>query len=52
MQRGSAIIRPVNVSIRVGPPIETAGFTFADRDRVIAEVRQRIEEMLRLGPAF
>ena len=25
MQRGSAIIRPVTVSLRVGEPIETAG---------------------------
>jgi 1-acyl-sn-glycerol-3-phosphate acyltransferase len=52
MERGSWIIHPVNVTVRVGTPIETAGFTFADRDRVIAEVRQRIEEMLRLGPAY
>ena len=27
MQRGSAIIRPVTVSIRVGEPIETAGMS-------------------------
>ena len=52
MERGSWIIHPVNVTVRIGTAIETAGFTFADRDRVIAEVRQRIEEMLRLGPAY
>ena len=49
MRAGSWIVRPVHVTVRIGEPIETAGFTFADRDRVIAEVRQRIEELLRLG---
>jgi 1-acyl-sn-glycerol-3-phosphate acyltransferase len=52
MQRGSWIVHPVRVTVRIGEPIETAGLAFTDRDRVIAEVRQRIEEMLRLGPAF
>ena len=52
MRRGSWIIHPVHVTVRIGTPIETAGLAFTDRDRVIAEVRQRIEEMLRQGPAF
>ena len=52
MKRGSWVVHPVRVTVRVGTPIETTGLTFTDRDRVIAEVRQRIEEMLRLGPAF
>ena len=46
MRKGSAIIRPVTVSIRIGEPVETAGRTVEDRDDVIAEVRRRIEAML------
>jgi 1-acyl-sn-glycerol-3-phosphate acyltransferase len=50
MRRGSKIIRPVNISIRVGTPIETAGMEMADRDALIAQVRGRIEELLAEGP--
>jgi 1-acyl-sn-glycerol-3-phosphate acyltransferase len=52
MERGSWIVHPVRVTVRIGAPIETAGMSFEDRDRLIADVRQRIEEMLRLGSAF
>jgi len=52
MQKGSAFIRPVVVSVRVGEPIETAGLTLDDRDRLIAETRQRIEALLALGPVM
>ena len=34
MRKGSAIVRPVHVSVRVGEPIETAGLTLDDRDRL------------------
>ena len=37
MRRGSWIIRPVTVSIRVGEPIETAGLQLDDRDALIAQ---------------
>ena len=50
MQRGSRIIRPVTVSIRVGQPIETAGMQMTDRDALIAMVRARIEALLAKGP--
>ncbi len=46
MQKGSAIIRPVTVRIRVGPPIETAGIDLASRDQVIAATRERIRTLL------
>ena len=36
MQRGSKLIRPVKVSIRVGEPIETAGHSLDERDELIA----------------
>jgi len=50
MQKGSAIIRPVTVSIRIGEPIETAGLALPDRDALIATTRQRIEALLAAGP--
>jgi 1-acyl-sn-glycerol-3-phosphate acyltransferase len=50
MQRGSAVIRPVRISIRVGRPIETAGFGANDRDRLIAQVRESIAALLAEGP--
>ena len=47
MRRGSAIVRPVNVRVRIGEPVETAGMTLDDRDALIAVVRQRIEGLLK-----
>ncbi len=47
MQKGSWIVRPVNVSVRIGEPVETADLTDDDRDRLIAIVREQIEAMLR-----
>jgi 1-acyl-sn-glycerol-3-phosphate acyltransferase len=50
MRRGSTIIRPVTVSIRVGKPIETAHLTLDDRDALIARVREAIAGLLAEGP--
>jgi 1-acyl-sn-glycerol-3-phosphate acyltransferase len=52
MTKGSAVIRPVRVTVRIGKPIETAGLTTDDRDELIARVRHAIEELLREGPVF
>ena len=52
MQRGSSIIRPVTISIRVGPPIETAGVDLNDRDELIGRVRERIAALLAEGPVL
>jgi 1-acyl-sn-glycerol-3-phosphate acyltransferase len=46
MRKGSPIIYPVDVRVRFGEPVETAGVPVDDRDRLIAEVRRRVEEML------
>ena len=46
MARGSFLIRPIVLRVRVGEPVETAGSTLEDRDRIIAEVRRRIQKML------
>jgi 1-acyl-sn-glycerol-3-phosphate acyltransferase len=50
MRRGSRVIRPVTVSIRVGTPIETAGLTLDDRDALILRVRDAIASLLAEGP--
>jgi 1-acyl-sn-glycerol-3-phosphate acyltransferase len=50
MRRGSAVIQPVTVSIRVGEPIETAGLEVRDRDALIQQVRERIAALLAEGP--
>ena len=49
MRKGSAIIRPVMVSIRIGAPIETAGLGLSDRDELIARTRATIEGLLAEG---
>jgi 1-acyl-sn-glycerol-3-phosphate acyltransferase len=50
MQRGSSIIKPVTISIRVGPPVETAGVSLDARDELIGLVRERITALLAQGP--
>jgi 1-acyl-sn-glycerol-3-phosphate acyltransferase len=50
MRKGSAIVRPAMVSVRIGEPVETRGLSLDDRDRLIATVRERIEALVRLGP--
>jgi 1-acyl-sn-glycerol-3-phosphate acyltransferase len=47
MRRGSAVVHPVMVDVKIGDPIETAGMTIDDRDTLIATVRDRIQAMLR-----
>jgi 1-acyl-sn-glycerol-3-phosphate acyltransferase len=48
MRRGSWLIYPVVVDIKVGLPVETAGMTSEHRDRLIGRVRAEIEGLLRL----
>lgn len=52
MRKGSAIIRPVAVSVRIGRPVETRGLTIDDRDHLVSEVRARIETLLAEGPVL
>ena len=51
MHKGSALVRPVNVTVRIGEPIETAGMSADDRDELIELVRGKIRDLIRLGPA-
>jgi 1-acyl-sn-glycerol-3-phosphate acyltransferase len=46
MNKGSRLIRPVTVDVRVGEPIDTTGMTLDDRDRLIALARGQIEGMM------
>ena len=45
MRKGSWIVRPVMVDVRIGEPVETAGLTLDNRDELIDTVRARIEDM-------
>ena len=45
MRKGSWIVRPVMVDVRIGEPVATAGLTLDDRDALIDTVRARIEDM-------
>ncbi|HUQ71673.1 MAG TPA: lysophospholipid acyltransferase family protein [Planctomycetaceae bacterium] len=46
MHRGSPILRPATVNIRVGKPIETSDLTLDDRDLLIERVRTGITALL------
>ncbi len=46
MRKGSPLIYPVTVRLRIGPPVETAGMTLDDRDTLVLSVRERIKGML------
>jgi 1-acyl-sn-glycerol-3-phosphate acyltransferase len=50
MRKGSRILRPVTVSVRIGEPVETRGMTLADRDKLADLVRSRVEQLLTMGP--
>jgi 1-acyl-sn-glycerol-3-phosphate acyltransferase len=51
MQKGSAFVRPVQVTVRIGEPIATEGMSNDERDVLINLVRSRIQELIRQGPA-
>jgi 1-acyl-sn-glycerol-3-phosphate acyltransferase len=46
MQKGSWLVRPVMVDVRIGEPVETTGYSVDDRDQLIEIVRTRIEDLL------
>jgi 1-acyl-sn-glycerol-3-phosphate acyltransferase len=52
MRKGSAFVRPVKVSVRIGKPIPTAGLSLADRDALIAQVRREVQRLLDEGPVW
>jgi 1-acyl-sn-glycerol-3-phosphate acyltransferase len=50
MQKGSPIVRPVDVTVLVGEPIPTVGLTLADRDALIVRVRAAVAGLLEQIP--
>jgi 1-acyl-sn-glycerol-3-phosphate acyltransferase len=52
MRKGSALVRPVNVSVRIGKPVPTTGLTLDDRDTLVARVRGEVQRLLDLGPLW
>ena len=46
MRKGSPLIFPVRVRVHIGEPIDTAGLTLDDRDRLTTLVRSRIAALL------
>jgi 1-acyl-sn-glycerol-3-phosphate acyltransferase len=46
MPRGAALIRPGTVDIEIGEPIPTTGLGPEDRQRLLEEVRARVESLL------
>jgi 1-acyl-sn-glycerol-3-phosphate acyltransferase len=52
MRKGSAFVRPVKVSVRIGKPVPTTGLTVNDRDALIAQVRGEVQKLLDEGPIW
>jgi 1-acyl-sn-glycerol-3-phosphate acyltransferase len=50
MKKGSPIVRPATVSVRIGAPVETRGMDLSDRERLADLVRARVADLLALGP--
>jgi len=50
MVRGSFIIRPVTLTIRVGRPVETRDVDVESRDQLIERVRHEIATLVAMGP--
>jgi hypothetical protein len=46
MRKGSPLIYPVTVHVRIGEPVETAGLTLADRDKLITSVRESVARLI------
>lgn len=52
MRKGSAIVRPVRVSVRIGRAVATTGLTIDQRDEVVAAVRAEVQKLLDEGPLW
>jgi 1-acyl-sn-glycerol-3-phosphate acyltransferase len=46
LRKGSLIIYPVTVRVRIGEPVETAGMTLDDRETLVSTVRDRVAVLL------
>ena len=52
MKKGSPIVRPVQVSVRIGRPIPTSGLGLQQRDELIDLVRAEVQNLLQEGPVW
>jgi 1-acyl-sn-glycerol-3-phosphate acyltransferase len=52
MRKGSALVHPVRVTVRLGEPIPTTGLTIDDRDAVIERARTAVAALLAQGSAW
>jgi 1-acyl-sn-glycerol-3-phosphate acyltransferase len=52
MRKGSAVVRPVKVTVRIGQPISTEGLTIDDRDTLIERARSAVQGLLDQGSAW
>jgi 1-acyl-sn-glycerol-3-phosphate acyltransferase len=52
MRKGSPIVRPVHVTVRIGPPIPTAGLGLEHRDELISRVRAEVQNLLQEGSVW
>tara|TARA_Y100000590_G_C15110951_1_gene784853 strand:- start:67 stop:549 length:483 start_codon:yes stop_codon:yes gene_type:complete len=46
MSKGSLVMRPVTVNVRLGKPVELNGEDLDQRDQLMLETRSRVEELL------
>ena len=52
MRKGSPIVRPVRVTVRIGRPIPTVGMALEQRDELITRVRTEVQNLLQQGPVW
>jgi hypothetical protein len=52
MRKGSPIVRPVQVTVRIGRPVPTAGLGLEHRDELIERVRAEVQNLLQEGPVW
>ena len=52
MRKGSPIVRPVHVTVRIGRPVPTEGLGIEQRDELIARVRAEVQNLLQEGPVW
>jgi len=50
MRKGSRVILPTTVTVRIGAPIPTTGMDLGDRQKLGDLVRDRIEALLKQSP--
>ena len=49
MRKGSPIVRPTVVTVRIGTPVDTRGMDLSAREKLAEEVRTRVAQLLRKG---